>query len=74
MTAPAPRAEPDVLANFIGGKFVAPASGDYIDDIGPASGEVIARIPDSDARDVDRAVAAARAHRLQQQFRRVPSA
>ena len=32
------------LANFIGGEFVAPASGAYIDDIGPATGEVIARI------------------------------
>ena len=49
------------LANFINGKFVAPASGTYIDDINPATEEVIAEIPDSGAEDVDRAVAAARA-------------
>ncbi|HEU4521699.1 MAG TPA: aldehyde dehydrogenase [Thermoanaerobaculia bacterium] len=49
------------LGNFIGGEFMPPQSGSYIDDIGPATGEVIARIPDSDARDVDAAVRAARA-------------
>ncbi|MBV9497242.1 MAG: aldehyde dehydrogenase [Acidobacteria bacterium] len=49
------------LANFIGGAFVPPASGSYLEDVGPATGEVIAEIPDSDARDVDAAVAAARA-------------
>lgn len=48
------------LANFIGGEFVPPASGAYIDDIAPATGEVIAQIPDSDRIDVDRAVAAAK--------------
>ena len=42
-------------------RYVPPASGAYIDDIGPATGEVIARIPDSDARDVDAAVRAANA-------------
>ncbi len=50
---------PLVVSNFINGEFVAPASGAYIDDIGPATGEVIARIPDSDARDIDAAVRAA---------------
>jgi aminomuconate-semialdehyde/2-hydroxymuconate-6-semialdehyde dehydrogenase len=49
------------LANFIGGAFVPPHSGAYLDDVGPASGEVIARIPDSDGKDVDDAVRAARA-------------
>jgi aminomuconate-semialdehyde/2-hydroxymuconate-6-semialdehyde dehydrogenase len=48
------------LANFIGGAFVPPASGQYLDDVGPASGEVIAEIPDSDERDVSAAVDAAR--------------
>lgn len=47
------------LGNFIGGEFAPPASGVYLDDIGPATGEVIARIPDSDGRDVDAAVRAA---------------
>lgn len=46
------------LANFIDGAFVAPASGQYFDDIEPATGEVIANVPDSDAPDVDDAVRA----------------
>ena len=49
------------LQNFINGEFSPPASGEYFDDIGPATGDVIARIPDSDARDVDAAVRAATA-------------
>ena len=48
------------LANFIGGEFVAPRAGNYLDDIGPATGEVIAQIPDSDADDVSAAVEAAK--------------
>lgn len=48
------------VRNFIGGRFADAQSGATIDDIGPATGEVIAQIPDSDARDVDAAVAAAR--------------
>ena len=48
------------LANFIGGAFPPPVSGTYFDDIGPATGEVIAEVPDSDERDVDAAVRAAR--------------
>lgn len=49
------------LGNFIGGAFVSPHSGDYFDDINPATAEVIAKIPDSDERDVDDAVRAAKA-------------
>ena len=49
------------LANFIGGTFVPPRSGEYFDDINPATAEVIAQIPDSDERDVDDAVRAAKA-------------
>lgn len=49
------------LGNFIGGAFVLPRSGDYFDDINPATAEVIARIPDSDEGDVDDAVRAAKA-------------
>ncbi|HUR81590.1 MAG TPA: aldehyde dehydrogenase [Thermoanaerobaculia bacterium] len=47
------------LANFIGGAFVAPRSKTYFDDVEPATGEVIAEIPDSDGQDVDDAVRAA---------------
>jgi len=46
------------LRNFIGGEFVATRSS--FDDVEPATGEVIARVPDSDANDVAVAVAAAR--------------
>jgi aminomuconate-semialdehyde/2-hydroxymuconate-6-semialdehyde dehydrogenase len=49
------------IANFINGEFVAPRSGAYFDDINPATAEVIAAIPDSDERDVDDAVRAAKA-------------
>jgi len=49
------------LQNFINGRFSPPASGAYFDDIGPATGDVIAEVPDSDARDVDAAVRAATA-------------
>ena len=47
------------LANFIDGRFVEPAGGTYFDDIDPATGARCARVPDSDERDVDNAVAAA---------------
>ncbi len=47
-------------ANFISNAFVPPASGVYLDDIAPATGECIAKIPRSNAADVDHAVAAAR--------------
>lgn len=46
------------LGNFIDGVFVGTKS--YLDDIAPATGEVIAQIPDSDASDVDAAVQAAK--------------
>ncbi len=48
------------LANFINGEFCPPASETYFDDIGPATGEPIAEVPDSDERDVNAAVGAAR--------------
>jgi aminomuconate-semialdehyde/2-hydroxymuconate-6-semialdehyde dehydrogenase len=48
------------LANFIGGEFVRSKSGAYFDDIEPATAEVIAEVPDSDAEDVDNAVQAAK--------------
>ncbi len=47
------------LTHHIGGTRRAPASGAYIDDIGPATGEVIARVPRGDEVDVDAAVGAA---------------
>lgn len=48
------------MKNFINGEFVAPRAGQYLDDIEPATGKVLTRIPDSDADDVDDAVKAAK--------------
>jgi aminomuconate-semialdehyde/2-hydroxymuconate-6-semialdehyde dehydrogenase len=48
------------IANFIAGSFAPPRSGAYLDDINPSTEETIAAIPDSDERDVDDAVQAAR--------------
>lgn len=48
------------IANYIAGACVAPASGAYLDDVDPATGRTYALVPDSDHRDVEHAVAAAR--------------
>jgi len=45
---------------YINGGFVAPLSAATLDVIDPATTEVIARVPDASAADVDRAVKAAR--------------
>lgn len=45
---------------FIDGKFVAPHSKKYFKTINPANEETIAEVADADAKDVDRAVKAAR--------------
>jgi aminomuconate-semialdehyde/2-hydroxymuconate-6-semialdehyde dehydrogenase len=47
------------IKNFIDGKFVEPLSGKYLDNIEPATGKPYSLVPDSEARDVDLAVAAA---------------
>ncbi len=46
--------------NYIGGRWVAAASGETDAVISPATGEMIAEVPSSTAADVDTAVAAAR--------------
>ncbi len=47
--------------NFIGGKWVAPHSGEYFENRNPAdTGDLIGRFPDSDPVDVSAAVRAAR--------------
>jgi phenylacetaldehyde dehydrogenase len=45
---------------FIGGKWVESASGKTFDTIDPSTGEVLARVAEGGAEDIDRAVAAAR--------------
>jgi malonate-semialdehyde dehydrogenase (acetylating) / methylmalonate-semialdehyde dehydrogenase len=53
-------AETRTLRNYIGGGWVDAAAADAIEDRDPASGELAAMIPLSDASDVDAAVSAAR--------------
>ncbi len=48
------------IENYIGGELIAPISGEYLDNFNPATAEVYSLIPDSDERDVERAVEAAR--------------
>ena len=61
---PAPEtADPKLQARyelFIGGKFVAPASGKYFDSINPANETKLAEIAHANAADVDAAYAAAK--------------
>ena len=52
-----PRGE---LRNYIDGELCGAASGRTLDNVEPATGEVYSHVPDSDAADVDRAVAAAK--------------
>src|SRR5580765_6647514 len=47
------------IQNFIDGQFVPPIGGQYLDNIEPATGKPYSLVPDSDGRDVERAVAAA---------------
>ncbi|MEO8074059.1 MAG: aldehyde dehydrogenase [Acidobacteriota bacterium] len=48
------------IENYINGKLNAPISGKYLDNYNPAIGEVYSLIPNSDERDVERAVEAAK--------------
>ena len=47
------------LENYIGGNLIGPLSGKFIDNINPATGEVVGQIPDSNEKDVEAAVHAA---------------
>lgn len=49
---------PLLIENFIGGDFVQTSN--YLDSFDPSTGEVWAKIPDSELKEVDDAVAAAR--------------
>ena len=48
------------LENYIGGSLIGPLSGNFIDNINPATGEVVGQIPDSNEKDVNAAVQAAK--------------
>lgn len=47
------------LTNYINGQRIAPLTGAYLDNINPATGDVFAQVPDSDATDIEAAVDAA---------------
>ncbi|MFT4756930.1 MAG: aminomuconate-semialdehyde/2-hydroxymuconate-6-semialdehyde dehydrogenase, partial [Vicingaceae bacterium] len=48
------------ILNYIGGKLQEPVSGNYLDNVEPATGQVYSLIPDSNKEDVDLAVKAAK--------------
>ncbi len=50
----------DDLCNYIGGRFTTHSGDQWLDNIEPATGSYICRVPLSDSSDVDAAVAAAR--------------
>jgi acyl-CoA reductase-like NAD-dependent aldehyde dehydrogenase len=73
--APAPEARDIVTINssyqlFIGGEWVDPIDGGVLKTINPATEEVLAEVSEAGARDVDRAVTAARA--AQQKWHKLP--
>jgi aminomuconate-semialdehyde/2-hydroxymuconate-6-semialdehyde dehydrogenase len=49
------------IQNYINGELVAPQAGQYLDNYDPSRGKVYSLIPDSDEKDVETAVAAAKA-------------
>ena len=51
----------EYINNYINGAIVPPTDGQYMDLFDPASGEVYAQVPDSNATDVNAAVVAAQA-------------
>ena len=52
---------PEHIANYIAGNLQAPINGKYIDNVNPATGRVYSHTPDSDIKDVEEAVGAAKA-------------
>lgn len=50
---------PTRLENYIDGQMLAPHSGQYLDNVNPATGAVFCAVPDSGAEDIERAVQAA---------------
>lgn len=50
---------PYYLENYLGGNFIGPLSGKFIENINPATGEMTGYIPDSNEKDIEVAVHAA---------------
>ncbi len=51
--------------NYIGGKWVEPASGQYFENVTPVTGRTFCEIPRSNAQDIERALDAAHAARAE---------
>ncbi|MEZ5346707.1 MAG: aldehyde dehydrogenase [Pyrinomonadaceae bacterium] len=49
------------IENYIDGELCAPASENYLDNFDPSTGDVYSQIPDSDERDIQKAVDTAKA-------------
>ena len=45
--------------NFIGGEWVAPVNGRYMDNVSPVNGQVFCQVPRSDGADIELALDAA---------------
>ena len=57
MAKPAAKIKPREYSNYIGGEWVAPSSGSYLDNRNPAdTDDLIGRFPASNSEDTDRAV------------------
>lgn len=54
-------AAPQHIANYIGGTMQAPLDGKYMDNVNPATGDIYSQTPDSNLKDVEEAVGAAKA-------------
>ncbi len=50
---------PYYLENYIGGYFIGPLSGRFLENQNPATGEIFCQVPDSDESDIEIAVRAA---------------
>ena len=48
------------LENYIGGNLIGPLSGNFIDNFNPATGEIVGQIPESNEKDINIAVEAAK--------------
>lgn len=48
------------LENYIGGNLIGPLSGNFIDNVNPATGEIVGQTPDSNEKDIKIAVEAAK--------------
>lgn len=57
MVKPATKVRPEQYLNYVGGEWVAPTSGNYLDNYNPAdTRDLVGRFPASNSEDVNRAV------------------